>query len=272
MNLNILEARKFITKNKNFIDRKVKDYEIDMECTFGRKYSCNSSKTQQLSFGDILIRKPGDHVSTYGAQNSYILTLDFSGRVLRDMYSRNINGEFQSICEDETIVRLEPIIHPTHTKEIMNIYQNIIALPDKNSLFAKELVHQLIYTLNAEILKKNYELLKPQATISETIITYMQENLNHNITLDQLSKLVHREKSYLVRLFRNETGKTPIEALIEMRLTLATDLVATTELSIGQIAEQCGYNTVSFFISKYKQYHGMTPEEHRYFIKENQST
>ena len=100
----------------------------------------------------------------------------------------------------------------------------------------------------------------------------MQENLNHNITLDHLSKLVHREKSFLVRSFRNETGKTPIEALIEMRLTLATDLVATTELSIGQIAEQCGYNTVSFFISKYKQYHGMTPEEHRYFIKENQST
>lgn len=272
MDLNILEARKFITENTNFTDRKVKDYEIDMECSFGRKYSCNSSKTQQLSYGDILIRKPGDYVSTCGAQNSYILTLDFSGCVSGDMYSRNINGEFQSICENESIVRLEPIVHPTHVKEVMYIYQNIIALPDKNSLFAKELVHQLIYTLNVEILKKNYELLKPKATISETIITYMQENLIRNITLDELSKLVHREKSYLVRLFRNETGKTPIEALIEMRLTLAADLVATSDLSISEIAEQCGYNTVSFFISNYNKRYGMTPKEHRRFIKENQST
>ena len=100
----------------------------------------------------------------------------------------------------------------------------------------------------------------------------MQENLHRSITLGELSRLVHREKSYLLRLFKKETGKTPIEALIEMRLTLATDLVATSDLSIGEIAAQCGYNTVSFFISKYKQHYGMTPEEHRHFIKENQNT
>ena len=74
----------------------------------------------------------------------------------------------------------------------------------------------------------------------------MQENLNHNITLDHLSKSVHREKSCLVRSFRNETGKTPIEALIEMSLTLTADLVATTELSIDQIVEQCGYTQFPF--------------------------
>ncbi len=272
MDFTILEARRFVSSTTTYVTRKVKDYEIDMELGTGRIYSYNSIKEHSLTPGDILVRKPHGILSAIGIQESYILTLDFSNCVNQDMYSRNKQNEYQPMCKHESILRLEPIIHPTHAQEFMNIYQNLIALPDKNSLIAKELVHQLIYALNAEILKKNYELLKPKATISETIILYMQKNLHRSITLGELSRLVHREKSYLIRLFKKETGKTPIEALIEMRLTLATDLVATSDLSIGEIAAQCGYNTVSFFISKYKQHYGMTPEEHRHFIKENQNT
>lgn len=150
----------------------------------------------------------------------------------------------------------------------MSIYQKLISLPDQNSPIAKELVHQLIYTINAEISKKNYTLLKSTENVSETILAYMQDHLDKNITLDELSKLVHLEKSYLVRLFRSETVKTPIELLIEMRLTKASDLVATSDLSIHEIAAQCGYNTVSFFISKYKQRYGMTLEVHRQVLKQ----
>ncbi|MBQ8814786.1 MAG: helix-turn-helix transcriptional regulator [Lachnospiraceae bacterium] len=111
-------------------------------------------------------------------------------------------------------------------------------------------------------------LLKSTETVSETIIAYMQDHLDQNITLDELSNIVHLEKSHLVRFFRNETGKTSIESLIEMRLTKASDLVATSDLCIYEIATQCGYNTVSFFISKYKQRYGMTPEVHRRVLKQ----
>lgn len=271
MDFTVLEARRFITNSTTFINREVKDYEIDMECTADRIYSYDSIKKHRLSYGDILVRKPHSIVSAIGAQNSYLLTLDFSGGIKQDMYSRNIQGSFQTICEYEPILRLEPIIHPTHVNEVMSIYQKLISLPDRNSPIAKELVHQLIYTLNAEISKKNYKQLKPTETISEIIIAYMQEHLNQNITLDEISKLVHLEKSYLVRLFRSETNKTPIESLIEMRLAKASDLIATSDLNIYEIASECGYNTVSFFITSYKQRYGITPEAHRKSIKEKQN-
>ena len=270
MDFTILEARKFITSCTTFITREVKDYEIDIECTSGRIYSCGTKKEQKLLSGDVLVRKPHDIVSAVGAQNSYLLTLDFSKTVEENMYLRNKQTAYQPLCSYEPIQRLEPIIHPTHTNEIMNIYQKLITLPKRNSLIAKELVHQLIYTLNAEISKKNYELLKPTRTISESVLAYMQENINQPITLEKLSNLVHREKSYLVRLFKKETGKTPIEILIDMRLTAAADLVATSNLNISEIAVQCGYNTVSFFIKKYKERYGMTPEIHRQMIRKCQ--
>jgi len=267
MNFTVLEARRFTSTAATFIKREVKDYEIDMECTADRVYSCDSTQKHRLAFGDILVRKPHSLVSAVGKQDSYLLTLDFSGGMKENMYSRNTPGNFQPICEYEAILRLEPIIHPTHVNEIMGIYRQLISLTDRNSPIAKELVHQLIYTLNAEISKKNYSILKPTETVSETIIAYMQENLDRNITLNDISKLVHLEKSYLVRLFRRETGKTPIESFIEMRLTKASDLIAASDLTISEIASQCGYNTVSFFIAAYKRRYGMTPEAHRKSMK-----
>ena len=141
----------------------------------------------------------------------------------------------------------------------MSIYAKLICLSNHNSPAAKELVSELIYTLNAEISRKNYELLSPQKNISTAVIEYMQENLDRHISLDELAKLVSLEKSYFLRLFRKETGKTPIDTLIEMRLAKASDLITTTDLTVNEIADKCGYNTVSFFISEYKKRYGITP-------------
>ena len=60
---------------------------------------------------------------------------------------------------------------------------------------------------------------------------------------------------------------TPIEMLISLRMDKASDLVANTNIKICDIAEICGYNTTSFFISEYKKRFGMTPEVHRKALK-----
>lgn len=269
MDFTVLEARKFISSGGSRTSRAVKDYEIDMECGSDRIYTYDPIRECRLSYGDILVRKPKSVVASVGAQNSYILTLDFSGSTPHGTYSRNIPGTFQPMVENELISRLEPIIHPTHISEIMRIYQKLICLPNHNSDIAKELVCELIYTLNAEISRKNYEILKPTGTVADTIIAYMQEHLERRITLNDLSKLVCLEKSYLLRLFRRETGQTPIEMLITMRLDKASDLIAVTDLSVSEIAAECGYHTVSFFISAYKKRYDITPEAHRRMIRQH---
>ena len=145
----------------------------------------------------------------------------------------------------------------------MSIYEKLIKLADKNNDAAKSLVLELLYTVNAEICRHNYELHKPANDICETVLDHMRKNLQEEITLDALSELVHLEKSYLVRLFKKSTGKTPVEMLISLRLDKASDLVANTNLRICDIASLCGYNTVSFFIASYKKRYGITPEWHR---------
>ena len=263
MDFTVLEARRFTSDHGVRIGRVVKDYEIDLECSSERIYFYDGIKERCLHSGDVLVRCPHGIVSSIGAQDSYILTLDFSQRPKTEAYSRNIQGELQPFTGNELITRLEPIIHPTHTREIMAIYQKLTCLPNHNIPAAKELVTELIYTLNAEISRKNYDILIPEKNISTIVIEYIQENMERHISLDDLSKLVSLEKSYFLRLFRKETGKTPIETLIEMRLNKASDLIISTGLTIAEIADRCGYNTVSFFISEYKKRYGITPDAQR---------
>ncbi|MBR5307151.1 MAG: helix-turn-helix transcriptional regulator [Clostridia bacterium] len=234
-----------------------------MELKNDRIYSYGEYFERKLYRGDILFRPPGGVVESVGAQSTYIVTLDFSGKAVTADYSRNLPGKIQPLCEDALISRFLPIIRPININGIMRIYENLINLADKNSPAARELVLELLYSVNAEISKRNYERLKPVNNACETALLYMRQNADKQITLEELSNLVHLEKSYFVRLFRQTTGKTPIEALISIRLDKANDLIANTDMKICDIAPLCGYNTVSFFISSYKERYGVTPREHR---------
>lgn len=263
MDFNVLEARRFTSPYYKSLKREVKDYEIDLEYGYERIYSCSDLKERKLYRGDVLVRVPHDTVLSVGSQDTFILTLDFSKRALPEIYSRNVLGDFQATCTDEIIRSLKPIIHPRSTSQISYIYKKLITLSDRNSPPAKELVKELLYTLGAEIAHGNYEDAVVENDKSDIIISYMLKNLSSQITLDTLCALVHLEKSYLVRTFKSATGKTPIEMLISLRMDRACDLVLSTDMKIGDIAEFCGYRVPSFFIAEYKKRFSVTPTEHR---------
>ena len=269
MTFKILEARAFSSSFCAAPERTVKDYEIDIERTDGRIYYLNG-KEYKLSRGDVFFRAPGDVVSSVGAQSSYILTLDFSNRAHKGIYSRNILGEIQEKNSSPLLLKLPEVTHPRSRGALLEIYRTLVNLPDRTSPAVCMLAEEIIYTLNAELAHKEYEAQRLDTTVADTAIRYMAQNLSAKVTLDEIAAEVHLEKSYFVRLFRKETGKTPIAMLVEMRLDRASDLVFTTDMSISDIAAACGYATVSFFISEYKRRFGQTPEAHRRLKKEDQ--
>lgn len=260
---NILEVKSFSSESQKRVVRTIKDYEIDMELKNGRVYSYGDFYERKLYRGDILFRPPGGTVKSVGPQATYIMTLDFTKKRPVSGYSRNLPGSIQPLCSESLVSRFLPIIRPININGIMRIYENLISLADKSCPAARELVLELLYSINAEISKRNYEALRPANDECEAALLYMRQNVEKQITLEELSNLVHLEKSYFVRLFRKTTGKTPIEALIALRLDKANDLITNTDMKICDIATLCGYNTVSFFISSYKERYGVTPREHR---------
>lgn len=92
---------------------------------------------------------------------------------------------------------------------------------------------------------------------------YLAEHYQQQITLDDLSKEFNMSKFHLQRSFCRATGQSPSQYQKKIRITKAKELLQTTNLSIGLIANSVGFESVSYFISAFKAQEGVTPLKYR---------
>ena len=268
MAINILECRRFDATYPSIKKlRTVKDYEIDLELGNDRTVVIDEVP-HQIARGNICIRKPGQTIYALSntplvTQSSILLTLDFTGTQSAEHYSRNIEGPLQKKWDSSLLDRLSGVIVPHSENAFISIYNELLSVAFTDRESAELLVMELLHKLNAEIFRREYAKKKPSDTACSQVLRYMKDNLEKNITLEMLADTVHLDKSYLVRLFRNTYGITPIKMLIRLRMEHACDLIANTDMPISDIATACGYPYPSYFTVEYKKHFGTTPLKHR---------
>lgn len=82
-------------------------------------------------------------------------------------------------------------------------------------------------------------------------------------SIDEICSDLGVSRTYFHRIYLAAFGVTCRQDVIESRLVCAEELLADTELSISAIAEQCGYESDSYFMRQYKQHRGYTPTDYR---------
>jgi AraC family transcriptional regulator len=97
-------------------------------------------------------------------------------------------------------------------------------------------------------------------------IAFLEERYQDNITLDDIAKEVKISRYHLSRLFKSETGKTPFEFLMDIRVRHAKRLLANKELSMTDISSLCGFSDASHFSFVFKKKTGFTPSDFRNYI------
>lgn len=268
MPVNILECRRFQATYPLFMKvRTVKDYEIDLELGNERMVVIDDVP-HLIRRGNICIRKPGQTVYGQGTQpiitqSSILLTVDFSGQQSAEHYIRNIEGPIQEQWDSPLLDQLNGVIVPHSENTFIPIYTELLSLAFTDRKAAEILIMELLYRLNAEVCRQNYTKNKPTETPCSKVLNYIKNNLEQEITLETLAQLVHLDKNYLVRLFKETYGQTPIRTLIDMRMERACDLITNTNMTISDIATACGYTSASYFTAEYKKRFGNTPLKQR---------
>lgn len=92
---------------------------------------------------------------------------------------------------------------------------------------------------------------------------YIEQHYSENITVAKLAELGYVSASCFNRKFKKETGITPIEYLIEIRINRAKILLRRKGLTITEIAMQCGFGSSAYFSSCFQSRLGITPTEYR---------
>jgi len=98
---------------------------------------------------------------------------------------------------------------------------------------------------------------------AQTVINFMSSNVHRRVPLSELGSVVNLSASHFSRIFKSETGVSPGEYLIRLRMEKARHLLATSFLSIKEIMAQVSYGNRKDFVGHFKRYFDLTPSEYR---------
>lgn len=164
------------------------------------------------------------------------------------------------------LINLPYFIEVKDRQTIESLFQNIIAYKSDISLTDKlnqkaDILRLLAYYIQHE---DNSRIDIEFDTQISYIIDYIDNNLSENLSLENLSSMVHFHPSYFVRYFKAATRLTPMSYINNRRIRLAQKLLLGEKIPIQDIASKVGFKSPHYFCRCFKQKTGFTPTEYRY--------
>lgn len=98
---------------------------------------------------------------------------------------------------------------------------------------------------------------------SSRVVHYMQENIENNITLEQLAAYFKYSPSHFSMLFQKETGTSPINFFIRLKMQKACQYIELTSLKLNDIATKLGFEEPAYFSRIFTKVMGMSPSAYR---------
>lgn len=119
---------------------------------------------------------------------------------------------------------------------------------------------------DSSVISTGLDYTKNNDIIILNLKDYINENLHREITLKELADTVYFNPTYFVRRFKILWGVSPMKFVLNARINKAKELMLSTTLSVSEIAEKCGFNSIHYFSRTFKNYEGISPSE---YIDEN---
>lgn len=131
-----------------------------------------------------------------------------------------------------------------------------------NELYKKVIFVKFMILLNNSF-THNFMYIATESTSNKKILevlSYINDNLTSNINIDTISSRFYLNKSYLMHLFKKETGYTLIQYINEKRLFKAKNLILNG-CSLTDACFNSGFNNYSTFFRAFKNKFNVSPKE-----------
>ncbi|OZG70860.1 hypothetical protein BTA51_23775 [Hahella sp. CCB-MM4] len=96
-----------------------------------------------------------------------------------------------------------------------------------------------------------------------SLIAWLEANLNRDISVNEMAEESGNSVRSLHRKCLNAFALTPAQLLTKLRLERARSLLAQHELSIKNVATQCGFNQTGSFTKTFGKHFGVSPSAYR---------
>ena len=118
---------------------------------------------------------------------------------------------------------------------------------------------EMLAAINRELLTQDIPPRK--IAVVKKLQAYIMSHFRRTITIEELAHQVDLSPNYVIRLFKEVTGDTPIAFLHQLRMSTARDLLINNRTRIVEVAESLGYCDQSYFNRMYKKQYGVPPSQ-----------
>ncbi len=105
--------------------------------------------------------------------------------------------------------------------------------------------------------------LDPRDMMANRVVQYLESRWSEPIRLDDLAELFNLSRWHFCRVFRQTTGRTPADFVLDQKIQRAKTLLAWTGDSLSDIAGSLGFSDPSHFARTFRKRIGYSPSAYR---------
>lgn len=139
----------------------------------------------------------------------------------------------------------------------------------QNSYFVQLIVYLNRLMLRTSNKKDEGDIQYDERIVS--ILTYVNDNLGGNLSVDSIAAKFYINRYYLMHNFKNETGYTLHNYILQKRLAKAASLIKNG-LQASIVSDQCGFQDYSSFVRAFKRSFGLAPKQYYKAMEEIQQS
>lgn len=246
------------------------EFEINYIISGCAEFICKDSRFVSRE-GDIIILPPNMLHAIYPCEgfkqryDTVVFSLDMLGASENDRCaSECLKPFFSGDFEVNPHITKEHIYY----EELKTIVENIFSCAKGNTprldmLIKSELLRLIWLLEESGDISKATKRTSPRSDIIRPAIEYMNERFYENITVEQLSEIVHMSKSYFMLRFKESAGVSAIEYLSQLRIKKACEILSETDKTAAETAFECGFRNLSNFNRQFLKIVGCTPKDYR---------
>jgi AraC-like DNA-binding protein len=240
----------------------------------GTGYYIINGQLIEFHEGDILLINSNDLHRAYERQGLDILVISFDASwLLADLrYDPGLLAPFKEMGFHYTNLLLRDHPRMGELRSILLKIQNENQYKEKSFvsivraqllLFLAYIGREFRHDVMAMRNKDSVEVSAKQLEKMRAVITVMEQRYGEQWDLQTLSKLIYLSPSRFSALFKQTVGVSPLEYLIQIRLSHAVRMLEDTEIKIVDIAYECGFHNLSNFNRLFKCNIGISPRDIR---------
>ncbi len=221
--------------------RKVQYFELELFSEDGGCSVINGVK-HPIKKGNILIAKPNDIRYSHLPFKCHFLHFEDIPEPLIQRLSA-LPSFFEIEDYDKTY------------ESLISIIKNYCSADTVDNLSASAKLFLLLKELCSTEIEENSLAIRAKR--------FINKNYSEELTVEDIAAHCNISASYLHKIYSKAFCIGPAEALLNRRIYKAKEMIISTDLSLSEISNNCGFNSQSYFSDCFKRKTGITPKEFR---------